>query len=174
MIHTTRHFCIILAKTHFFDAVMMREASACVRPINRHNALWNHLDRQVTAKPLTNMPKQTDPGWSLTRVDWGLQRSMFSVADTLPVELDGQAFRQSCDRAKFTAMWKWAASPVRKYVRYRDFSPLILQTCNLHPMKPSHIYKGINHQNFSIYLLYIVIANGETSFFVKALLFIYT
>ena len=40
-------------------------------------------------------------------------------------------------------------------------------------MKPSHAYKGIDNQNFSIYLLYIVIANAEAIFFLKALLFVY-
>ena len=31
-----------------------RKASTCVRPLDRHDALWNHPDRQVTAKPLTD------------------------------------------------------------------------------------------------------------------------
>ena len=35
---------------------------------------------------------------------------------------------------------------------------------------PPPTYKGINHQNFLIYLLYIEIANGEVSVLVKALL----
>ena len=35
VIHATRHFCIILAKTPFLDAAVTREASACVHPINR-------------------------------------------------------------------------------------------------------------------------------------------
>ena len=32
-----------------------RKASTCIRPLDRHDALWNHSDRQVTAKPLTNI-----------------------------------------------------------------------------------------------------------------------
>ena len=40
-----------------------RKASKCVRPLDRHDEPWNHPDRQVTAKPFTNMFKQTNWPW---------------------------------------------------------------------------------------------------------------
>ena len=43
----------------------VEQASTCVRPLDRHNALWNHTDRQVTAKQLTNMSKLTLVGFEL-------------------------------------------------------------------------------------------------------------
>ena len=53
-----------------------RKASTCVRPLDRHDALWNHPDRQITAQPLTNMSKQTNWSWlesNSYRLDSGLQ-----------------------------------------------------------------------------------------------------
>ena len=54
-------------------AVEVEESQDMCPSYKQAHALWNHPDRQVTAKPLTNMSKQTDPGWSQTHVDRGLQ-----------------------------------------------------------------------------------------------------
>ena len=66
-----------------------------------------------------------------------------------------------------------ASMPI-KYIGYRDFSPLHFITYILHPMKPSHTYKVYpSSKRFSLdgkVFSTIVIANGEASFFVKALL----
>ena len=50
-----------------------RKARTCVRPINRHMPCETTVTGQVTAKPLTNMSKQIDSGWSRTRADRSLQ-----------------------------------------------------------------------------------------------------
>ena len=63
---------------------MWRKASTCVRPLDRPDTLWNHPDRQVTAKPLTNMSKQTNWRWlesNLYRLNSGLQ--LVVLADAL-------------------------------------------------------------------------------------------
>ena len=63
-----------------------RKASTCVRPLDRHDAPWNHPDRQVTAKPLTNMSKQTNWPWMESnsyRLDSGLQ--LLVLADALTI-----------------------------------------------------------------------------------------
>ena len=62
------------------------KASTCVRPLDRHDALWNHPDRQVTAKPVTNMSKQTNWPWlesNSYRLDSGLQ--LVVLADALTI-----------------------------------------------------------------------------------------
>ena len=66
--------------------LMWKKASACVHPLDRHDALWNHPDRQVTAKPLTNMSKQTNWPWLVSnsyRLDSGLQ--LVVLADALAI-----------------------------------------------------------------------------------------
>ena len=42
-------------------AVEVEESQDMCPSYKQAHALWNHPDRQVTAKPLTNMSKQTDP-----------------------------------------------------------------------------------------------------------------
>ena len=63
-----------------------RKASTCVRALDRHGALWNHPDRQITAKPLTNMSKQTNWPWlesNSYRLDSGLQLVVLAHALTI-------------------------------------------------------------------------------------------
>ena len=73
-----------------------RKASTCVRPLDRHDALWNHPDRQVTAKSLTDMSKQTDWPWLESNsypMDSGLQ--LVVLANALTIWASGSAIMET-------------------------------------------------------------------------------
>ena len=84
---TTRQCCCILPKLPLSRDTAVTMAVAVEESQNTCHVGTCPVkppDRQVTAKPLTNISKQIDPGWSRTRADRGLQLKVYASINVFP------------------------------------------------------------------------------------------